>query len=1850
MAITREQLEFKIGVEAGQLIKSLDDITTKTKKLSKDTNDLEGSIKNVSKTESLYQQAIENTVKTMQTEQDAITEINDRLNVFSKQLEDINDAVSANGFAKLQSSLTNITSVMQSLIPISNLFASSLMKIADPSFVKRLDRVLAIFQLIAALRGFEKLALFIEFIREKVDLLHDRLVLLQRIMNYLNPPSEQVTTFAEKVDNLSNSIASLKVKADQGQAAMDAMTDPNFAARLDDVLMVAQAVASFKGFDVLAESIKRARVAIQSLLDTMREFNNNGLSASENFSNITSLSKAYLGLKSVLEGVYTAIKIILTSLAAGFAVMVGLSFIEQMKGFAGAVGAMGSVFDKVMLGMILSFSNFTNAVYISYLNVIDIFQKMTRGIVSNLASAASNITTFWNNTAQNISTFYGVIKRYLQSLLAQKLLISEGFHGLMKSGSAAAFAVHTAFEFLAQAFVHQIAVNIIESGQQIAAVMDQFTDKAAKAEQATAQFEFTVQSFGDTIGVNAVGSLEEWTKVIEELGSASASTRTELQKSSKLLIADGVALGLSFQDSTDLLRRGVDIAANSGRDLFDVTQALLSGISGTAQAVIPLGINLSAHALEHSDLNKQMMKTSDSMTELEKKEIRLSEIMRQTIPIMGASGAQRETLIGINKRLEKSYDNISVQIGSNNVLILKAKSAYADFIQSLESVPNIFYSLAGAIMDVSSIFLIGAGVVLKYSVTVLSLVGSYKFLSSAIEESKGVQKAFNSVLNNLGKVFAFQAVAVTNMATLYKNLKMVVFAIATQGFTLMASAIASVTAKIWANTVAVLSNPLFWKAAAIVAGITAVVYAFKELNEEIGLFSLDNVSVGGPDTFEFLHKPLKSIVQTFKSAITIAVEFAKQVIIGLTAIGLTFVAVGTIIRRELNAWFTNDQIEDDALGMYIDDIKDRLALLGGAANKSRDTVGNAFTQIIGNSSAMADEMKLAAKAAEELNYKLKSMEDASKSIDFASMSIQALGSDVDKLKNSYETAALAVEKSTDAVLKGSEDASKSIDEYKKAIVDQAAASLAIDKFKIDRLKQIEDITKQISKDILKLSSDETQQIKSEFAERRDAVREFEKSIAQLGPVSTEAASKIKAAYKAIETAQRMALSAAQKKREDEAIAETLRLIKEERELLKGIKDRNLDISKVIAGERLTAQQKIMSDLKLELEALDERIKSESQYKIVNLEVIKALEDQRKLLIESAEVQKRMADMELPDWIDQLSVALKNAFAFEAAQDFFGFIGNQVKKLQNSKIVLYIEKEITETKKSLGMGEGGAVSNAMSSVGDAVMKAGEVAYAAGGALVSAVVKAGGWVGAFIDVVMNADKYLRVLIEFPKQFLQVIKNLPGLVKQFIDQFPGMIRAIAEALPTILIKLVDQIPSFIAAFIDAIPLMIERLAEALPEIFIKIIAMIPRITVMLARGFFLAMQSFIKGLIRGLGRLFSGLKMPKVNIDTNEAQKQFKKIAGTAGRLFSVKDLAETVKDPVQELMKGIEDTFRKGTNWIKDAWQWVLDKIWTPIKDAIMAVWTWVKDKILMPIWNALSAIVRGAFGFVQGLWDALGQVVSAAWFFVQNLWDTLGTIVSTAFQFVADLWNGLSGIVSAAFGWIVDNVITPMTTIGEKIAAPIAAAFQSILLFFDQWIIQPLKSIAESFTRIMSTMGEKVTAAFSSVFMFFQDLQKFITKAFEPVFQFFGNIGQSIVDGVKKAATGGGITIGGEVGKAAETVKSWFAAGGEVPLYAAAGVMVPRGTDTVPAMLTPGEFVMSKRGVNTAGLGMLQGINSGQMPTAGNTYNIQFEINVEAKTTMDEGFIRQQLIPKMRENLKRASLDGEFVLSSKGVRA
>ena len=54
----------------------------------------------------------------------------------------------------------------------------------------------------------------------------------------------------------------------------------------------------------------------------------------------------------------------------------------------------------------------------------------------------------------------------------------------------------------------------------------------------------------------------------------------------------------------------------------------------------------------------------------------------------------------------------------------------------------------------------------------------------------------------------------------------------------------------------------------------------------------------------------------------------------------------------------------------------------------------------------------------------------------------------------------------------------------------------------------------------------------------------------------------------------------------------------------------------------------------------------------------------------------------------------------------------------------------------------------------------------------------------------------------------------------------------------------------------------------------------------------------------------------------------------------------------------------------------------------------------------------------------------------------------------------------------------------------------------------------------------------------------------------------------------------------------FAAGGTVPGFSAGGKLPVRGTDTVPAMLTPGEFVMRKSAVDKYGVGFMDSINKG----------------------------------------------------------
>ncbi|NDB59954.1 hypothetical protein EB001_16120, partial [bacterium] len=69
-------------------------------------------------------------------------------------------------------------------------------------------------------------------------------------------------------------------------------------------------------------------------------------------------------------------------------------------------------------------------------------------------------------------------------------------------------------------------------------------------------------------------------------------------------------------------------------------------------------------------------------------------------------------------------------------------------------------------------------------------------------------------------------------------------------------------------------------------------------------------------------------------------------------------------------------------------------------------------------------------------------------------------------------------------------------------------------------------------------------------------------------------------------------------------------------------------------------------------------------------------------------------------------------------------------------------------------------------------------------------------------------------------------------------------------------------------------------------------------------------------------------------------------------------------------------------------------------------------------------------------------------------------------------------------------------------------------------------------------------------------------------------------------------------------------------YANGGRVKPIGTDTVPALLTPGEFIMSRYAVNSYGLDKMRAINNGDA-VGDSVYNYSISVNVKSDANPDE---------------------------------
>ena len=380
-------------------------------------------------------------------------------------------------------------------------------------------------------------------------------------------------------------------------------------------------------------------------------------------------------------------------------------------------------------------------------------------------------------------------------------------------------------------------------GMTILSSLDDFSVKATKAEQATRQFAFELEYFAKTLGERAVGSLSGWNETVKELDKNTSFTSTSIQKSIKLLVAEGTTLGLTFKDNQRLLVEATDIAASSGKSLQEVTQALLSGLAGQSQSAFSLGINLRESALAHGELGHSTEESNEHLSDQAKLQARLSIITARATALQGAASDAADTAAGRSIRYNKVLEDLQAKLGGVNIITKTYEETNITLLNVLNSLPDVFFDIASGLGEVAGVLLVVGGWLLQNMLLVSGLITVYKLLNAAVGASVIVQGLLSSMLNSVNSLIGLQAIEVTSLTGALTALQAAMLRIISLGMAgalkiitgallSMLAVVKTLLALLWKFIAA--NAALFAKIALLIAIIYSVVVAIKELSDEVG--------------------------------------------------------------------------------------------------------------------------------------------------------------------------------------------------------------------------------------------------------------------------------------------------------------------------------------------------------------------------------------------------------------------------------------------------------------------------------------------------------------------------------------------------------------------------------------------------------------------------------------------------------------------------------------------------------------------------------------------------------------------------------------------------------------------------------------------------------------------------------------------------------------------------------------------------------------------------------------------------------------------------------------------------------
>lgn len=281
-----------------------------------------------------------------------------------------------------------------------------------------------------------------------------------------------------------------------------------------------------------------------------------------------------------------------------------------------------------------------------------------------------------------------------------------------------------------------------------------------------------------------------------------------------------------------------------------------------------------------------------------------------------------------------------------------------------------------------------------------------------------------------------------------------------------------------------------------------------------------------------------------------------------------------------------------------------------------------------------------------------------------------------------------------------------------------------------------------------------------------------------------------------------------------------------------------------------------------------------------------------------------------------------------------------------------------------------------------------------------------------------------------------------------------------------------------------------------------------------------------------------------------------------------------------------------SWVADkilpALTWTITNVVAPVIRAFVDYWLWA--------WTRVGAAASWLWGTI------LQPVFSAIWGYITTIliptWQFMFQVVSTVFQgiwmAIQFAWGVVQPIFSAIVGFIRDQLVTQLE--GLRVGAERVWGAVTTAVAVHWATVEPILSGVVSFVRdTLIPVWDGIAGAVGRAFDRVPDIIGSALRSAGNVVAGFLRGAAGIADGVGLDEIAGGLrnaAVAADMwGEASSSYSSGGGSGGGPLRQFAAGGYVPGPLsdmrDTVPAMLMPGEYVLTRKMVRDAGIGNLE---------------------------------------------------------------